>query len=112
MSLFLPSQLYPNFEEVIEGNDLEFRFLVNTNGSEITSYKLEILNENNDAETPDENILYTQRVDFASPLYNQDEGLITVFYSAIENILIPGQNYKWRVRLYAAQVSKNDLENL
>ena len=107
MSLFLPSQLSPNFEEVIEGNNLEFRFLVNTKGSDVTSYKLEILNENNDAQTPEDNILYTQRGVFETPLHDQDEGLIAVGYDNIKNILKAGNNYRWRVRLYDTQVLNN-----
>ena len=53
MSLFLPSNLSPNFEEVFttnleNENVIDFSFQVNTNGSQIRSYKIEILNENFD----------------------------------------------------------------
>ena len=69
MSLFLPSNLSPNFEEVVNniyndndvavGVNIDFEFQVNTNGSCVRSYKLEILNDKNDADVEDDNILAT-----------------------------------------------------
>ena len=46
MSLFLPSNLSPNFEEIIDNSkEIDFKFQVNTNGSLVRAYKLEILND-------------------------------------------------------------------
>ena len=81
MSLFLPSNLSPNFEEVIsnvhDGSSrtsvsIDFRFQVNSNGSSVRSYKLEILNGRNDADVPEDNILATFYGVFKQPLYNKD----------------------------------------
>ena len=118
MSLFLPSNLSPNFEEVIpnyindntgddaRGVNLEFEFQVNTNGSLVRSYKLEILNDKNDAEVPEDNILATFYGTFEPPLYNKDIHTITLDKNTIEEqvILEISKDYRWRIRLYEDQI--------
>jgi hypothetical protein len=87
MSLFLPSNLSPNFEEVVSNvhdsssrtsASIDFRFQVNSNGSSVRSYKLEILNGRNDADVPEDNILATFYGVFEQPLYNKDIYTITL----------------------------------
>lgn len=118
MSLFLPSNLSPNFEEVFVGNSdsentIVFSFQVNTNGSQIRSYKIEILNELNDEEDPDENILYTEFGTFGYPLYNKDFGYIYLDLTreveegnsmTLSDIIVPEKDYRWRVRLYEDEI--------
>ena len=118
MSLFLPSNLSPNFEEVFVGNSdsdntIVFSFQVNTNGSQIRSYKIEILNELNDEEDPDENILYTEYGLFGYPLYNKDFGYIYLDLTreveegnsmTLSDIIVPEKDYRWRVRLYEDEI--------
>ena len=115
MSLFLPSNLSPNFEEVIpplitsgstesesQFTQLEFKFQVNTNGSQVRSYKLEILNDKNDADVPDDNILATIYGVFDKPLYNKDIYTLLIDTEQIEDQmqLIAPKDYRWRIRLY------------
>lgn len=118
MSLFLPSNLSPNFEEVFVGNSdsentIVFSFQVNTNGSQIRSYKIEILNELNDEEDPDENILYTEYGMFGYPLYNKDFGYIYLDLTreveegnsmTLSDIIVPEKDYRWRIRLYEDEI--------
>lgn len=112
MSLFLPSNLSPNFEEVVNniyndndvavGVNIDFEFQVNTNGSCVRSYKLEILNDKNDADVEDDNILATFYGIFDTPLYNKDIHTLTLTYDQIQsqmNLVIP-KDYRWRIRLY------------
>ena len=123
MSLFLPSNLSPNFEEVfvtnLEANNSEtvnfitFSFQVNTNGSQIRSYRIEILNEFNDEEDPDDNILYTEYGIFSMPLYNKDFGYIHLDLNrateegnniTLSDIIVSEKDYRWRVRLYEDEI--------
>ena len=53
MSLFKPSHLSPNFEEVVYDQPLIISFQVNSNSSTVTAYKLEILHEYNDLYEPE-----------------------------------------------------------
>ena len=117
MSLFLPSNLSPNFEEVVpnninsqEGNfngvDIDFEFQVNTNGSLVRSYKLEILNDKNDTDVPEDSILATFYGMFDPPLYNKDIHTITLSKNVIEEqvtLEIP-KDYRWRIRLYEDEI--------
>ena len=107
MSLFLPSQLSPNFEEVTIDEPLFFQFQVNTNGSQVRSYKLEILNDKNDAEDPDDNILATFYGVFDTPLYNKEIGYIIITKDQLNSkglILSSHKDYRWRIRLYEDNV--------
>lgn len=123
MSLFLPSNLSPNFEEVFvntseDANIITFSFQVNTNGSQVRSYKIEILNELNDEEDPDDNILYTQYGIFGYPLYNKDFGHIYLDLNEVDSddgmklsdVIVPGRDYRWRVRLYEDEIEEDDGE--
>lgn len=118
MSLFLPSQLSPNFEEVLIGEPIIFNFQVNTNGSEVRSWKLEILNDENDAEDPEDNILATFNGVFSAPLYNKEIGAIIITENKLEIQGLKLQSekkYRWRVRLYEDYISEwaedNNQEN-
>ena len=120
MSLFLPSNLSPNFQEVvsnISGTDdntsasIDFQFQVNSNGSCVRSYKLEILNGRNDADVPDDNILATFYGVFDKPLYNKDIYTITLTDNQISQqkqmtLEIP-KDYRWRLRLYEDIIDNN-----
>ena len=117
MSLFIPSNLSPNFEEVVPNNinsqkgnfngvDIDFEFQVNTNGSLVRSYKLEILNDKNDTDVPEDSILATFYGIFDPPLYNKDIHTITLSKKAIEEqvtLEIP-KDYRWRIRLYEDEI--------
>ena len=117
MSLFIPSNLSPNFEEVVPNNinsqkgnfngvDIDFEFQVNTNGSLVRSYKLEILNDKNDTDVPEDSILATFYGMFDPPLYNKDIHTITLSKKAIEEqvtLEIP-KDYRWRIRLYEDEI--------
>jgi hypothetical protein len=90
---------------------------VNTNGSQIRSYKIEILNELNDEEDPDENILYTEYGMFGYPLYNKDFGYIYLDLTreveegnsmTLSDIIVPEKDYRWRVRLYEDEIVDMD----
>lgn len=107
MSLFLPSQLSPNFEEVTVDEPLFFQFQVNTNGSQVRSYKLEILNDKNDAEDPEDNILATFYGVFDTPLYNKEIGYIIIDQIQLQEqnlTLLNYKDYRWRVRLYEDEI--------
>ena len=49
MSLFKPSNLTPNFESVVYNQPLTLTFQVNSNGSKVTAYRVQILKDINDA---------------------------------------------------------------
>lgn len=103
MSLFKPSHLSPNFEEVVYNQPLVVSFQANTNGSTVTAYKLEILHEYNDLYDPDKNIIGTIYGRFNKPLYNKDIGqiLLTQNILRMNNIILESnKDYKWRIRLY------------
>ena len=115
MPLFLPSNLSPNFQEVVsnisgsvEGSQtsIDFQFQVNANGACIRSYKLEILNGRNDADVPDDNILATFYGVFDKPLYNKDIYTITLSHAQINEQMtleVP-KDYRWRLRLYEDEI--------
>ena len=121
MSLFLPSNLSPNFQEVIQNVNsiddilttasIDFQFQVNSNGSCVRSYKLEILNGRNDADVPDDNILATFYGVFDKPLYNKDIYTITLFGNEIIKsgltLEVP-KDYRWRLRLYEDKIYDED----
>ena len=48
MSLFKPSNLTPNFESVVYNQPLTLTFQVNSNGSKVTAYRVQILTDFND----------------------------------------------------------------
>ena len=118
MSLFLPSNLSPNFEEVVpnhvnsrerdnfDGVDIDFEFQVNTNGSLVRSYKLEILNDKNDTDVPEDSILATFYGIFDPPLYNKDIHTITLSEDIIREqvTLKTPKDYRWRIRLYEDEI--------
>lgn len=111
MSLFLPSNLSPNFEEIVsngasDGVNIDFEFQVNTNGSCVRSYKLEILNDKNDADVPEDNILATFYGMFDPPLYNKDIHTINLSEDVIKQqvILEVPKDYRWRIRLYEDEI--------
>ena len=120
MSLFLPSNLSPNFQEVVSNiqdgynnfatANIDFQFQVNSNGSCVRSYKLEILNGRNDADTSDDNILATFYGIFDKPLHNKDIHTITLTDNQINEQMtleIP-KDYRWRLRLYEDIISLNN----
>lgn len=108
MSLFLPSNLSPNFEEIIDNSkEIDFKFQVNTNGSLVRAYKLEILNDKNDANTPEDNILATFYGNFDSPLYNKQVYTLSLEKTEIEKkvTLVTSKDYRWRIRLYEDEIN-------
>ena len=72
MSLFKPSNLTPNFESVVYNQPLTLTFQVNSNGSKVTAYRVQILTDFNDKDDPDKNIIGTIYGTFNTPLYNKD----------------------------------------
>jgi hypothetical protein len=121
MPLFLPSNLNPNFQEVISKSDrsdydktrdgVDFHFQINANGSCVRSYKLEILNGRNDADVPDDNILATFYGVFEEPFYNKDMCTITITDEQMESqnlILEVPKDYRWRIRLYEDEIDVYD----
>ena len=57
MSLFKPSNLSPNFESVTNGKPLTITFQVNSNGSTVNAYRVQILKDVNDKDNSEDNIL-------------------------------------------------------
>ena len=103
MSLFKPSHLSPNFEEVVYDQPLIISFQVNSNSSTVTAYKLEILHEYNDLYEPEKNIIGTIYGLFQQPLHNKDMAqiLLTQDMLCLNGITLePNKDYKWRIRLY------------
>lgn len=111
MPLFLPSNLSPNFQEVITNVEtatasdvnIDFEFQVNSSGACVRSYKLEILNGRNDADDPDDNILATFYGIFPQELYNKDIYTISITHNQLEEkgvVLRVPNDYRWRIRLY------------
>ena len=103
MSLFKPSNLTPNFESVVYNQPLTLTFQVNSNGSKVTAYRVQILKDINDNSDSEENIIGTIYGTFDTPLYNKDIGEIlltqeTLSYNGIN--LEPNKDYRWRLRLY------------
>lgn len=103
MSLFKPSNLTPNFESVVYNQPLTLTFQVNSNGSKVTAYRVQILKDINDDSDLEENIIGTIYGTFNMPLYNKDIGEIlltqeTLSYNGIN--LEPNKDYRWRLRLY------------
>lgn len=103
MSLFKPSNLTPNFESVVYNQPLTLTFQVNSNGSRVTAYRVQILTDFNDKDDSDKNIIGTIYGAFNTPLYNKDIGEIlltqeTLKYNGI--FLEPNKDYRWRLRLY------------
>ena len=72
MSLFKPSNLTPNFESVVYNQPLTLTFQVNSNGSKVTAYRVQILKDINDDNDSEENIIGTIYGTFNTPLYNKD----------------------------------------
>ena len=117
MSLFKPSNLTPNFESVVYNQPLTLTFQVNSNGSKVTAYRVQILTDFNDKDDPDKNIIGTIYGTFNTPLYNKDIGEIlltqeTLKYNGI--FLEPNKDYRWRLRLYGEDKRENNYisENL
>ena len=110
MSLFKPSNLTPNFESVIYNQPLTLTFQVNSNGSKVTAYRVQILKDINDDSDSEENIIGTIYGTFDTPLYNKDIGEIlltqeTLSYNGIN--LEPNKDYRWRLRLYGENKRKS-----
>jgi hypothetical protein len=106
MSLFKPSHLSPNFEEVVYNHPLVISFQVNTNGSMVTAYKLEILHEYSDLNDPNQDIIGVVYGKFTTPLHNKDTATIVLTLDELKAnnvILEANRNYKWRVRLYGEE---------
>ena len=103
MSLFKPSNLSPNFEEVVYNHPLNITFQINTNGSVVTAYKVEILQEYNNLYDADKDIIGTIYGYFSTPLYNKDIATIILTPNELRanNIILEAnRNYRWRVRVY------------
>ena len=112
MSLFKPSNLTPNFESVVYNQPLTLTFQVNSNGSRVTAYRVQILTDFNDKDDPDKNIIGTIYGTFNTPLYNKDIGEIlltqeTLKYNGIE--LEPNKDYRWTLRLYGEDKRESEL---
>lgn len=112
MSLFKPSNLTPNFESVIYNQPLTLTFQVNSNGSKVTAYRVQILTDFNGKDDPDKNIIGTIYGTFNTPLYNKDIGEIlltqeTLKYNGIE--LEPNKDYRWTLRLYGEDKRESEL---
>lgn len=117
MSLFKPSNLSPNFESVTNGKPLTITFQVNSNGSTVNAYRVQILKDVNDKDNSEDNILGSIYGTFEKPLYNKDIGEIileeeTLKYNGIE--LEPNKDYRWTLRLYGEDKRGNSYvsENL
>lgn len=117
MSLFKPSNLSPNFESVTNGKPLTITFQVNSNGSTVNAYRVQILKDVNDKDNSEDNILGSIYGTFEKPLYNKDIGEIileeeTLKYNGIE--LEPNKDYRWTLRLYGEDKRGNNYisENL
>lgn len=117
MSLFKPSNLSPNFESVTNGKPLTITFQVNSNGSTVNAYRVQILKDINDKDNSEDNILGSIYGTFEKPLYNKDIGEIileeeTLKYNGIE--LEPNKDYRWTLRLYGEDKRGNNYisENL
>lgn len=112
MSLFKPSNLSPNFESVTNGKPLTITFQVNSNGSTVNAYRVQILKDVNDKDNSEDNILGSIYGTFKKPLYNKDIGEIileeeTLKYNGIE--LEPNKDYRWTLRLYGEDKRESEL---
>lgn len=112
MSLFKPSNLSPNFESVTNGKPLTITFQVNSNGSTVNAYRVQILKDVNDKDNSEDNILGSIYGTFEKPLYNKDIGEIileeeTLKYNGIE--LEPNKDYRWTLRLYGEDKRESEL---
>lgn len=113
MSLFKPSNLTPNFESVVYNQPLTLTFQVNSNGSKVTAYRVQILKDINDNSDSEENIIGTIYGTFDTPLYNKDIGEIlltqeTLSYNGIN--LEPNKDYRWKLRLYGENKRKSHMK--
>ena len=136
--LYKPSELSPNFEEILldanyvaETGEVQWnweepmliQFQINTNGSNVRSYKIDILNAKNYEEKADDNILatvYGSFVDDDNPngLFNKDIATIMLSPRQLSNAGLPITNlgtdrdYRWRVRLYEDDIATPNSPNV
>ena len=95
MSVYKPSNFYPNLQEIDITKDNEFSCQVNTSGESIQAYKIQILSGSGE-----EIVAESQCIDTTAPIRNKSFLKIGGVSNKLDSDLINGKDYQWGVRTY------------
>ena len=104
MAIYKPSNLSPNLQEIDVTEENNFSCQVNTSGSSIQAYKIQILSGDGNSTLFD-----GIATDLGTNVKNKDQLIVqlnpTDFSS---NNIINGKDYQWNIRTYNAQVGSTN----
>lgn len=103
MAIYKPSNMSPNLQEVDVTQNTNFSCQVNTSGSAIQAYKIQILS--GDGNSP---LFDGIATDLGTKVKNKGQLIVQLNPSDFsENNIVNGKDYQWNIRTYDAQVGSN-----